>query len=58
MQINLLLGIILICSPTLFAIAAYPDSVSMSWNEGRGGFLFAMIFLIAELFGIKWNEAQ
>ena len=53
MQLNLLLGIILICSPTLFAIVAYPDSVSMSWNEGRGGFLFAMIFLIAELFGIK-----
>ena len=53
MQMTLLLGIILICSPTLFALAAYPDTVSMSWNEGRGGFLFAIVFLVAELFGIK-----
>lgn len=53
MQTTLLLGIILICSPTLFALAAYPDTVSMSWNEGRGGFLFAIVFLVAELFGIK-----
>lgn len=53
MQINLILGIILIASPTIFAIIAYPDTVSMSWNEGRGGFLFAIVFLVAELFGIK-----
>lgn len=53
MQMNLLLGIILIASPTLFALAAYPDTVSMSWNEGRGGFLFAIVFLVAELYGIK-----
>ena len=53
MQKNLLLGIILIASPTLFALAAYPDTISMSWNEGRGGFLFAVVFLVAELFGIK-----
>ena len=53
MQINLLLGIILISSPTIFAIIAYPDSISMSWNEGRGGFLFAVVFIVAELFGIK-----
>ena len=52
------LGIILICSPTLFAIIAYPDTVSMSWNEGRGGFLFAIVFLIAELFGIKLGISQ
>ncbi len=43
----------LISSPTLFALVAYPDTISMSWNEGRGGFLFAIIFLVAELFGIK-----
>jgi len=53
MQMNLLLGIILIASPTLFALVAYPDTVSMSWNEGRGGFLFAIVFLVAELYGIK-----
>jgi len=44
---------VLISSPTLFALVAYPDTISMSWNEGRGGFLFAIIFLVAELFGIK-----
>lgn len=53
MQFTLLLGIILICSPTLFALVTYPDTISMSWNEGRGGFLFAIVFLVAELFGIK-----
>jgi thaumarchaeosortase len=53
MQINLLLGIILVASPTIFALVAYPDTISMSWNEGRGGFLFAVVFLVAELFGIK-----
>ncbi len=53
MQINLLLGIILIASPTVFALVAYPDTISMGWNEGRGGFLFAVVFLVAELFGIK-----
>jgi len=53
MQINLLLGIILVASPTLFALVAYPDTISMSWNEGRGGFLFAVVFLVAELLGIK-----
>lgn len=53
MQFTLILGIILVCSPTLFALIAYPDTISMSWNEGRGGFLFAIVFLVAELFGIK-----
>ena len=53
MQKNLILGIILIASPTLFALAAYPDTISMSWNEGRGGFLFAVVFIVAELVGIK-----
>jgi len=53
MQKNLFLGIILIASPTLFALAAYPDTISMSWNEGRGGFMFAVVFLVAELFGIR-----
>jgi thaumarchaeosortase len=50
---SLIAGIFLISSPTLFALVAYPDTISMSWNEGRGGFLFAMVFLVAELFGIK-----
>ncbi len=53
MQKNLIAGIVLISSPTLFALIAYPDTISMSWNEGRGGFMFAIVFLVAELFGIK-----
>ena len=50
---RLIAGIFLISSPTLFALAAYPDTISMSWNEGRGGLMFAVVFLVAELFGIK-----
>ena len=36
---NLIFGIIIIASPILFAITAFPDSISWSWNEGRGGYL-------------------
>jgi thaumarchaeosortase len=46
-------GILLISSPILFALAAFPDSFSLSWNQGRGGFLFALAFIVAELVGIK-----
>ncbi len=49
----MILGIIIISSPLLFAIIAYPDSVAWSWNEGRGGYLFALIFVVAELIGLK-----
>ncbi len=49
----MILGIIIISSPILFAIIAYPDSVAWSWNEGRGGYLFALIFVVAELIGLK-----
>ena len=47
---SMIFGIIIISSPILFALVAYPDTVSMSWNEGRGGLLFALVFLVAELF--------
>lgn len=30
-----------------------PDSFSLSWNQGRGGWLFATAFIVAELVGIK-----
>ena len=53
MQRNLIIGIGIISSPILFALAFYPDSFSLSWNQGRGGFLFALAFVIAELFGLK-----
>ena len=50
---NLLAGIGLIASPILFALIAFPDTFSLSWNQGRGGFLFALVFIIAELVGLK-----
>lgn len=40
-------------SPIIFTMAAYPDTFSLAWNEGRGGFMFAMAFIAAELIGIK-----
>ncbi len=51
-------AIIIIVSPVLFALAYYPDSFSLSWNQGRGGFLFAMAFVAAELIGIKIVVSQ
>ena len=45
---------LLIASPILFVLAVYPDSFSMSWNQGRGGFLFGLAFIIAEIIGIKF----
>ena len=45
---------LLVISPILFTLVAYPDTFSLSWNQGRGGFLFAMAFIVAELAGIKY----
>ena len=53
MQKNLIIGIILVASPILLAIIAFPDTFSLSWNQGRGGFLFALAFIVAELVGLK-----
>jgi len=50
---NLIICILIISSPILFAIAAFPDTFSLSWNQGRGGFLFALAFVVAELYGLK-----
>ena len=50
---NLIAGIGIISSPILFALIAFPDSFSLSWNQGRGGFLFALVFVVAELVGLK-----
>ncbi|MFB5598395.1 MAG: thaumarchaeosortase [Nitrosopumilaceae archaeon] len=55
---NLYIAIGLIASPILFALAAFPDTFSLSWNQGRGGFLFALAFIIAELVGIKIGISQ
>lgn len=50
---NLIFGILIISSPILFSMIAFPDSITWSWNEGRGGYFFALIFIIAELIGLK-----
>ncbi len=50
---SLIAGAILVASPILFAVLAYPESVAWSWNEGRGGYLFGLIFVVAELIGLK-----
>jgi len=52
---SLIAGILLISSPILFALVVFPDSFSLSWNQGRGGFLFALAFVVAELVGLKLN---
>jgi len=50
---NLIICSLIISSPILFAIAVFPDTFSLSWNQGRGGFLFALAFVVAELYGLK-----
>jgi len=52
---NLIIAILIISSPILVALIAFPDTFSLSWNQGRGGFLFALAFIIAELVGLKLN---
>ena len=52
-NLNLIAGILIISSPILFSMIAYPDSIAWSWNEGRGGYLFALVFVVAELVGLK-----
>ncbi|MEK6877609.1 MAG: thaumarchaeosortase [Thermoproteota archaeon] len=51
-------AILLIASPTIFALAVFPNSFSLSWNQGRGGFLFALAFLVAELVGLKLGVSK
>ena len=50
---TVIFAILLLASPILFALAVFPDTFSLSWNQGRGGFLFAMAFIAAELIGLK-----
>jgi len=55
---KLLAGIGLISAPIIFAVAAFPDTFSLSWNQGRGGFLFALAFVAAELIGLKLSVSK
>jgi thaumarchaeosortase len=47
--------ILVLVAPILFSIIAYPSTFNLSWNEGRGGFLFAMAFISAEIWGLQLN---
>ncbi len=49
----MIIAIAIIASPIMFALAAFPDTFSLGWNQGRGGLLFALAFVAAELIGIK-----
>ena len=56
---NSSLAVIVILSfPILFTILVYPDTFSLAWNQGRGGFLFAMVFIAAELFGTHYKISR
>ncbi len=50
---SIIFGLAILASPVLFALAVFPNSFSLGWNQGRGGFLFAMAFIAAELIGLK-----
>jgi thaumarchaeosortase len=50
---NVIYALAILASPVLFALAVFPDTFSLGWNQGRGGFLFAMAFIAAELMGLK-----
>ncbi len=50
---SIIFAILLIASPIIFALGVFPESFSLSWNQGRGGFLFALAFIVAELVGLK-----
>jgi len=50
-----IMATLLLIAPIIYTLAAYPDSFSLSWNEGRGGFLFAMAFIAAELVGLRYK---
>ena len=49
----MIMGVAVAAGPIVFALAAYPESFSLSWNQGRGGFLFALAFMAAELVGLR-----
>jgi thaumarchaeosortase len=50
--------ILILISPILYTLLAYPNTFILSWNEGRGGFLFAMAFIAAELVGLKYSPTK
>lgn len=53
-----LIVIAILIAPILFTIIVYPNTFNLSWNQGRGGFLFAMAFIVAELLGLHLNISR
>jgi thaumarchaeosortase len=53
-----ILATLILVSPILYTVVAYPDTFTLSWNEGRGGFLFAIAFIAAELVGLKYSISR
>lgn len=49
---------LVLIAPIIYTLIAYPDTFSLSWNQGRGGFLFAMAFIAAELVGLKYRISK
>ncbi|MHB8546104.1 MAG: thaumarchaeosortase [Nitrosotalea sp.] len=50
---SIIFAIAILASPVLFALVVFPNTFSLGWNQGRGGFLFATAFIAAELIGLK-----
>jgi thaumarchaeosortase len=48
---NIAVTLVLV-APILFSLIAYPSTFNLSWNEGRGGFFFALAFIPAEILGL------
>ena len=49
---------LILIAPVLYTLIAYPNTFTLSWNEGRGGFLFAMAFVAAELVGQRYSLSK
>jgi thaumarchaeosortase len=49
---------LVLIAPIIYTLVAYPDTFSLSWNQGRGGFLFAMAFIAAELVGLRYRISK
>lgn len=49
---------LVLIAPIIYTLVFYSDSFSLSWNQGRGGFLFAMAFIAAELIGLKYRISK
>ena len=50
---SVIFALAILASPVIFALVVFPNTFSLGWNQGRGGFLFAMAFIAAELIGLK-----